>query len=99
VAKTVVCLCLDVTAADLARLMRQGFAHSEALKRATGALMGPCQGKYCASTVLRVLGDLAVSFGDGSEVRRPAVRPPVAPVLLGHLAWLDEKLGSNDDAR
>ena len=98
-AKTVVCPCWDVTDDDLARLARQGFAYSETLKRVTGALTGPCQGRYCASTVLRILRDVAASSGDESAPRRPTVRPPLAPVLLGHLARLDEGPGSKEGER
>ena len=94
--KTVVCLCQDVTAEDLERLARQGFDSSETLKRITGALTGPCQGKYCAPAVLRTLRELAVPAEDQGRTRRPAVRPPLAPVLLGYLVQRDSAPGSGD---
>jgi len=98
VAQTIVCPCFDVTDGDLERLARQGFGYSETLKRVTGALTGPCQGKYCAGTVLRLLGDLTAALGDERPVRRPSARPPLAPVLLGHLAQLEGPSGDGEPA-
>jgi bacterioferritin-associated ferredoxin len=86
--KAFVCLCLDITAADLERAVAEGFTDAETLKRYTACFMGPCQGKACMDTVLARLAELT-----GSEVaalRRPTMRPPAQPVSMGLLAGLGE---------
>lgn len=79
-APTIVCLCHDVTLEDLERAWTEGFDHPETLKRYTGALMGPCQGKICLPAFLRFVAER------GGDPRAPSSRPPVAPVRLGLLA-------------
>jgi bacterioferritin-associated ferredoxin len=84
--KAFVCLCLDVTEADLDRAVAEGFTDAETLKRYTACFMGPCQGKACMDTVLDLLAQrLGV---DVDELRRPTLRPPAHPVRLGLLAGL-----------
>jgi bacterioferritin-associated ferredoxin len=84
--KIVVCLCHDVTEHDLVAAFRAGYTHPETLKRFTGCLMGPCQGRYCASTFLVIFK--ALSGKDGS---RPSVRAPLGVVRLGQLADGDSR--------
>lgn len=84
-ASPIICLCLDVTLADLERAVEEGFDHPETLKRYTGALMGPCQGKVCAPAFLRFVVER------GGAPRAPSARPPVRPVRLGLLAAEDER--------
>lgn len=89
--KAFVCLCLDITGADIERAVAEGFTDAETLKRFTACFMGPCQGKSCMDTVLALLAELTGS--EVAELRRPTVRPPVHPVpmgLLGGLGELDE---------
>jgi bacterioferritin-associated ferredoxin len=82
VKKTVVCLCHDVTEADLRRMFAQGYTDPETLKRSTGAFMGPCQGKFCAPAVLAIIAELT---GE-DRARVPTSRPPLVPVPMGLLA-------------
>ena len=84
-----VCLCLDLTAADIERAVRDGFRDPETLKRYTACFMGPCQGKSCFDTVLE---QLARHTGDDAAgLTVPTRRAPVHPVRLGLLAALDEE--------
>lgn len=79
-----VCLCLDITDADLDRAIAEGFDESELVKRYTGTFMGPCQGKSCMDTVLE-----AVARKTGvpvEDVRRPTLRPPAFPVRMSTMA-------------
>jgi bacterioferritin-associated ferredoxin len=85
--KRILCLCHDVTDADIARAVRLGFDHPETIKRFTGALMGPCQGRSCAELVLDAI---ARETGiDPKALRIPTARPPAFPVRLGVLAGGD----------
>lgn len=86
--KAFVCLCLDITAADIERAVGEGFTDSETLKRYTACFMGPCQGKSCLDTVLAQLAQLTGS--EPGELRRPTMRPPAYPVPMGLLAGLGE---------
>jgi hypothetical protein len=76
----VACACEDVRVSDLKACVAQGFAHPELVKRRTGAMTGPCQGKMCAATVLGVLRDAGV---DPVPTRS---RPLARPVTLAELA-------------
>jgi len=88
-AKKIVCYCQDITESDLIRAIEEGYNHMELLKRYTGAFMGPCQGKMCATNVLKVFAE---KTGQAIEdLRVPTVRPPVEPIPLGQLVVEDER--------
>ena len=74
------CLCEDVRVGDVKACVAQGFAHPELVKRRTGAMTGPCQGKLCSAAVLAALREAGV---DASPTR---ARPLARPVTLGELA-------------
>jgi sarcosine oxidase alpha subunit family protein len=77
-----ICLCEDVTVADLVRGFAAGFREPETLKRYTGACTGPCQGRLCLQAFV---DSVAVLVGRAAP-RRPSIRPPLSPVPLGVLA-------------
>ena len=56
---------------------------AETLKRRTGALTGPCQGKYCMDRFLALCGPTPEA-GPGFVL--PTARPPIRPVRLADLA-------------
>jgi len=74
------CLCEDVRVGDLRQCVEQGFAHPELVKRRTGVMTGPCQGKLCAPAVLATLRRMGV---DATATR---ARPLARPVRLEELA-------------
>ena len=74
------CFCEDVRLDELDAERRAGTTHPELLKRRTGALTGPCQGKLCLSAFAACAARGAV---DGSVL--PTSRPPLRPVRLGDL--------------
>jgi bacterioferritin-associated ferredoxin len=74
------CLCEDVRVRDVRRAIAEGFAHPELVKRRTGALTGPCQGKLCAALVLALLREA------GAPHEPTTSRPPVRALRLSELA-------------
>ena len=89
-AKTVLCLCHDVTTQDIDIAVAAGYRHPETIKRFTAAFMGPCQGKACADLVMSAIAD-RLEF-DVASLRRPTTRPPAAEVRLGQL--VDDPAGA-----
>lgn len=82
--KSFVCLCEDVTEADLCDGVAEGFNEIELLKRYSTVSMGPCQGKMCAMTSI---GICARETGRSiAETGTTTARPPIQPVSLGVLA-------------
>lgn len=82
--KRILCLCHDVTDADIARAVRLGYRHPETVKRFTGALMGPCQGRTCVEPVLAAIA--ARTGVSPTALRAPTARPPAFAVRMGDLA-------------
>ena len=93
--KKMVCFCQDLTEADIVRAIKEGYDHLETLKRFTGAFMGPCQGKMCAASVVRLYAE--TTGRPVEELRIPTMRPPVEPILLGALAAEDESGRRTED--
>ena len=82
--KRFVCLCEDVTDADVDTSLAEGYDHLELLKRYTTIGMGPCQGRMCNLHGIRLC-----AAGTGRSVQetgRTTARPPVTPLSLGTLA-------------
>jgi NAD(P)H-nitrite reductase large subunit len=87
VAKTVICLCRDVTKEDIERAVAVGYGDIETIKRFTGASTGPCQGKACLESLRELVASL--TGRDIDEISIPPRRPPLTPVRLGTLAAKD----------
>jgi bacterioferritin-associated ferredoxin len=83
-AKTVLCLCHDVTEEDVRRAVRDGYTHPETIKRYTAAFMGPCQGRSCGDLVLDAIA--AALDRPVEELRATTARPPAYGVRMGVLA-------------
>lgn len=79
-----VCLCEDVTRADIRISMGEGYQGMELLKRYATVGMGPCQGKICGDLLMRTHAEVAES--SLADTQRTTSRPPVRPVRLGTLA-------------
>jgi sarcosine oxidase, subunit alpha len=78
----IVCFCEDVRAWEIRAEQAAGYRDPELIKRRTGALTGPCQGKQC----LQAFACLTTPAAASEEVRLPTARPPLRPVRLGDLA-------------
>jgi hypothetical protein len=74
------CFCEDVRAWEIRAEEAAGYTDPELVKRRTGALTGPCQGKLC----LQSFACLTMSASDG-PVSLPTARPPLRPIRLGDL--------------
>jgi bacterioferritin-associated ferredoxin len=83
--RTIVCFCEDVHADEIHAQVAAGYADAELVKRRTGALTGPCQGKFC----LQAFAGVAVDAG-AERTGLPTARPPLRPVRLGDLVATDE---------
>ena len=77
-----VCFCEDVRAREIRAEQAAGYADPELVKRRTGALTGPCQGKSC-------LQAFACLAGRRTATSLPTARPPLRPVRLGDLVAAD----------
>ena len=78
------CVCEDVRIRDLAMAVADGFNDVELIKRRTGVLTGPCQGKLCQGTVLTALRGLGVP--PRTITPRPFALPPrLAELADGHV--------------
>ncbi len=76
-----VCACEDVSTKELLTAIESGYAKVEDLKRFTGALTGPCQGKQCA---LNVAAILHMKQPGGAYLT--TLRQPLKPVSFTDLA-------------
>ena len=70
-----VCFCEDVRVQEVQAEMDAGYRDPELIKRRTGALAGPCQGKSCLQAFACLTGSDSI----------PTARPPLRPVRLGDL--------------
>ena len=82
--ETLICRCEEVTAAELRKVIALGCSGPNQAKAFVRCGMGPCQGRFCASTVENIFADArAISV---SSIGRFNARPPLKPVTLGQLA-------------
>jgi sarcosine oxidase subunit alpha len=82
--KCFACLCEDVTAKDIHLSVEEGYDSIELSKRYTTATMGPCQGRMCQLTAVRLM---AKETGQSLEqVGTTTSRPPWHAVPMGALA-------------
>ncbi len=76
----VVCRCEEVTALRLRREIASGLASLPALKKATRAGMGRCQGRFCAATIARMCP--SAPEAEGFAAPRAPLRPVPAAALM-----------------
>lgn len=78
---TIVCRCEEITAGRLRAELAQGLTSLPALKKATRAGMGRCQGRFCAATIARLCPGLPDDRAFAAP--RAPLRPvPAAPLML-----------------
>ncbi len=85
---TVVCRCEEVTAGDIRAYAKLGCIGPNQAKAFGRAGMGPCQGRYCGTTVTALLA--AANNQTPDETGYYRIRPPLKPVTLGELAAMDD---------
>jgi hypothetical protein len=79
---------------DLAKLLEDGPANQDQIKRLTRAGMGPCQGRRCREQVALALA--CASNGRAKDIPLTGYRAPVRPLPLKVLAdWEEAKAMSN----
>ena len=79
--ETIVCRCEEVTAGRLRRELAAGLTSLAALKKATRAGMGRCQGRFCSATIARLCPDAPDDFAFAAP--RAPLRPvPAAPLMF-----------------
>ncbi len=79
--ETIVCRCEEVTAGRLRQELAAGLTSLPALKKATRAGMGRCQGRFCAATIARLCPDAPDDFAFAAP--RAPLRPvPAAPLMF-----------------
>jgi glycine/D-amino acid oxidase-like deaminating enzyme len=76
----IVCRCEDVTAARLRAEVAGGLISLPALKKATRAGMGRCQGRFCAATIARLCPSSPEP--NGFAAPRAPLRPVPAAALM-----------------
>jgi glycine/D-amino acid oxidase-like deaminating enzyme len=77
---TILCRCEEVTAGRLRREIEGGLVSLAALKKATRAGMGRCQGRFCAASVARLCP--APPDADAFAAPRLPIRPVPAVALM-----------------
>jgi sarcosine oxidase subunit alpha len=82
--KAFTCFCEDVTAKDIHRGVQEGYDSIELCKRFTTVTMGPCQGRMCQLSSIRLM---SAETGQGLEqIGTTTARPPWSTVPMGALA-------------
>ena len=77
---TIVCRCEEVTAGRLRREIAGGLVSLPALKKATRAGMGRCQGRFCAATIARLCPHAPTA--EAFAAPRVPVKPVPAAALM-----------------
>jgi sarcosine oxidase subunit alpha len=82
--KAFTCFCEDVTAKDIHRGVQEGYDSIELCKRFTTVTMGPCQGRMCQLSSIRLMS--AETDRGLEQIGTTTARPPWSTVPLGALA-------------
>ena len=85
----------QMSARDLAALLRDGPVNQDQIKRLTRAGMGPCQSRRCREQVGLLLAQAAGTTLD--RIPMPTFRPPIRPLPLNVLWPADEPAAMRED--
>jgi glycine/D-amino acid oxidase-like deaminating enzyme len=78
---TIVCRCEEVSAGRIRQELADGLASLPALKKATRAGMGRCQGRFCSATIARLCPEAPDDMAFAAP--RAPLRPvPAAPLMF-----------------
>ena len=83
VSETLVCRCEELVLSDIESGFAAGSEGIGAVKRATRAGMGRCQGRYCGPILARLAADRQGVALD--EAAHWAPRPPVKPIAIADI--------------
>ena len=78
---TPICRCEGVTAAAVRQAVEQGAGGPNRVKTFTRCGMGPCQGRFCGPSLVRLIATETGQPPDETGALR--IRPPLKPILLG----------------
>ncbi len=81
--KEFVCFCEDVTRKDVKQSIDEGYSSMELLKRYSTISMGPCQGKMCNMSAMRLCAHHNTQTM--AETGTTTSRPPIKTVSMGAL--------------
>jgi NADPH-dependent 2,4-dienoyl-CoA reductase/sulfur reductase-like enzyme len=85
---TLICRCEEVTALQIRKtLVGRPQLNPDGVKIATRAGMGPCQGRLCGLSLMRLIGEAHNTTPEA--IGFLTVRPPLKPLTLGELATLE----------
>ena len=80
----IVCRCEEVSAGEIRRIATLGCTGPNQMKAFSRCGMGPCQGRWCGTTVAELL--LEVQDRQPDEVGYCRIRAPVKPVTIKEIA-------------
>lgn len=80
----IVCRCEEVSAGEIRRIAALGCTGPNQMKAFSRCGMGPCQGRWCGTTVAELLAEVQGRSPEAVGYYR--IRPPVKPVTIDELA-------------
>lgn len=76
----IICRCKEITREEAIEAIKKGARDVDAVKRATGAGMGLCQGRTCTLLIARMISrELGIPL---EKVRLPTCRAPVRSIPI-----------------
>ncbi|NLP63752.1 NAD(P)/FAD-dependent oxidoreductase [Paraburkholderia sacchari] len=82
--ETIVCRCEEITAGEIRELARLGCQGPNQMKAFTRCGMGPCQGRWCGTTVGELIAE--VQQREVADVGHYRIRAPIKPISVGEMA-------------
>jgi NAD(P)H-nitrite reductase large subunit len=82
--EVIVCRCEEVTAGEIRRIAARGCMGPNQMKAFSRCGMGPCQGRWCGTTVGELIG--STQARNVADVGYYRIRAPVKPVTIAQLA-------------
>jgi bacterioferritin-associated ferredoxin len=80
----IVCRCEEVSAGEIRRIAGLGCTGPNQMKAFSRCGMGPCQGRWCGTTVSELLAE--VQGRPPEEVGYYRIRAPIKPVTIAEIA-------------
>lgn len=80
----IVCRCEEVSAGEIRRIAHLGCTGPNQMKAFSRCGMGPCQGRWCGTSVAELIGE--VQQRRPGEIGYYRIRAPVKPVTIDELA-------------